>query len=99
VYKRQLNKQQLLNSFDGCCWLCKYNKYAGALDFHHLDPSQKDFQISQYSGNNFISYEMAVELSKCILLCKNCHSEVHAGIRGDELKENVPHEPEEFMDW
>jgi hypothetical protein len=61
----------------GKCQVCNYNKYFGALEFHHLDPKQKDFTIA--SSNK--SFELLKnELDKCTLLCSNCHGEVHAGI-------------------
>lgn len=60
----------------GCCQHCGYDKYIGALEFHHLDPSQKDFSISG-SGYTRSFEKMKPELDKCILLCANCHREEH----------------------
>lgn len=49
------------------------------MDFHHLDPSKKEFGIG--SDKDLISKEQAkVELDKCVLLCKTCHAEVHVGV-------------------
>jgi len=48
-----------------------------ALDFHHLDPSQKDFGIA---GGAKSWIRMVPELNKCVLLCNRCHSEVHDGM-------------------
>lgn len=48
-----------------------------SLTFHHLDPSQKEFEISGKS----ISWErLKAELDKCALVCRNCHGETEAGI-------------------
>lgn len=61
-----------------CCKLCGYNKCIAALDFHHTDPSEKDFSIS----DNFKHRSFEVirpELDKCILVCSNCHRELHWG--------------------
>ena len=56
---------------------CGYNKCVDALEFHHL--SDKDFGIS--SDGHIRSWEkIRKELDKCILLCSNCHRELHAGI-------------------
>lgn len=55
---------------------CGYNKYMKALTFHHSDPSQKDFEISTYKTLQ-MSEKLIAELNKCILLCFNCHMEVH----------------------
>lgn len=61
------------------CVICSYNKYIGALEFHHLDPSKKDFSISNQKLTKFDS-RIFEELNKCVLLCANCHREVHSGL-------------------
>ena len=63
----------------GCCEMCGYNKYFGSLDFHHIDPSKKDFGISKGRCYNF--EKIKIELDKCKLVCKNCHGEIHGGIK------------------
>lgn len=70
------------------CEKCGYNHSISALEFHHLDPSQKDFTIS--SGN--LSSDWAVvkeELDKCILLCANCHREEHEQIQQNQIILNL----------
>jgi 5-methylcytosine-specific restriction endonuclease McrA len=60
----------------GCCEKCGYDKYIGALEFHHLNPSEKDFTIAK--GGHCSSWEkVKKELDKCILVCANCHREIH----------------------
>jgi len=72
--RRRAIKQKAIEYKGGKCQKCGYNKCAGAMDFHHLDPKAKDFTIS----GNFGKWEnIKNELDKCILLCKNCHSELH----------------------
>lgn len=74
--KRRELKLQALEYKGGSCANCGYNKCPAAMVFHHPDPSEKDFGIS--GGGNIKSFEkMKPELDKCILLCGNCHSEVH----------------------
>ena len=63
----------------GSCIVCGYNKYFGALDFHHVNPKEKEFRISAYKLNS-ISEEIKKELDKCILVCSNCHREIHGGV-------------------
>lgn len=64
----------------GACGTCGYNKSIRALGFHHIDPAQKDFTIS---GNHCRSWEsLKKELDKCILLCANCHMELHDELEG-----------------
>lgn len=72
-------KERAVKYKGGKCAECGYSRCLQALDFHHLDPSQKDFSIA---GSHNRSWEkIKAELDKCICLCKNCHAEVHAGIR------------------
>ena len=63
----------------GKCCICGYDKYIGALEFHHLDPNQKDFGISA-KGYTRSFERVKDELGKCILVCSNCHKEIHAGL-------------------
>lgn len=60
----------------GKCEHCGYCKCDKALEFHHRDPSEKDFGIS-YKGETRSFDRIKVELDKCILLCANCHREEH----------------------
>ena len=59
----------------GKCCICGYNKNLAALDFHHKNPLTKDFELSYYSRKNWES--IVLELDKCLLLCSNCHKELH----------------------
>ena len=78
----------------GKCIRCGYNKCLKALEFHHLDPSQKDFTIS---NDHFKLKEAVEESKKCILLCSNCHKEFHAGIWSlDELNLEEKEEVESY---
>ena len=61
----------------GKCVQCGYNKCSRSLDFHHLDPNKKDFAISQ-SGDTISFARIKLEIDKCILVCKNCHGEIHS---------------------
>lgn len=63
----------------GRCERCGYNKCVDALDFHHLDPSTKDFNISK-NGNTRSWDEIRKEVDKCIMICANCHREEHSSI-------------------
>lgn len=63
----------------GECLICGYKKCIGALEFHHLDPNEKDFGISAKGYTR--SWEtVKSELKKCVVLCSNCHREVHCGV-------------------
>jgi hypothetical protein len=79
---RLISQQKRKNSFiiykGGCCQICNYDKYDGALAFHHLDPNEKEILPAKL--NNMTFEKAKPELDKCVLLCHNCHSEVHAGL-------------------
>lgn len=80
VVKRRKKVRALsLEHKGGSCEICGYNKCSQALDFHHIDPKKKHFGISAKGYTR--SWEKVLsELDKCILLCSNCHREVHEGI-------------------
>ena len=77
-HRRDL-KQKAIEYKGGRCAICSYDKFNGALDFHHLDPKEKDFALSG-SGITKSWAKVKEELDKCILLCANCHREVHGGL-------------------
>ena len=76
LYRREV-KRKLIEYKGGKCQICGYNRCQEALEFHHLDPSQKDFTIS---GGTKSFESLKPEVDKCILVCANCHREIHAGL-------------------
>lgn len=63
----------------GKCIVCGYARLSGALELHHLDPSKKDFGLS-VRGLTRSWEKIKGELDKCVLLCANCHREIHGGL-------------------
>lgn len=62
----------------GKCVICGYKKSLLALEFHHKDPTEKKDGICNMTRNNRITQkELDEELKKCILVCANCHAEIH----------------------
>jgi hypothetical protein len=76
---RKEQKRKAVEYKGGKCYICGYSKCQEALHFHHLDPKEKNFGIGE-KGHTRIWEEVKKELDKCVCLCSNCHSEVHAGI-------------------
>ncbi len=77
--KRRFNiKVKALKYKGSSCQNCGYNKCNRALEFHHLDPQTKSFGIS-LKGYTRSWKAVKAELDKCILVCSNCHQEIHAG--------------------
>ena len=54
----------------------RYNKCIYTLEFHHKNPNEKEFKLG--SGNTMSWKEYKQEVLKCILVCANCHKEIHS---------------------
>jgi DNA-binding transcriptional ArsR family regulator len=80
--RRQL-KRQLVKQLGGKCSRCGYQKCMRALEFHHSDPSEKEAVFNQYRDSSLLKIQK--EISKCILVCSNCHAEIH-----EEQEKNLP---------
>ena len=73
-------KANMVASMGGKCQICGYDKCHEALELHHINPKEKEISFGQIRANPVSQEKVIVELQKCILLCSNCHKEVHAGI-------------------
>lgn len=77
--KRKLMIRKARELLGGKCSICSYDKCAAALEFHHTDPTKKNMEI----GSARYGWERTEkELKKCILICANCHREIHANLNG-----------------
>ena len=72
-----INKQMCVNYKGGKCFSCGYNKCLAALEFHHINPNEKEFNIGTKLKRLDSFDDIKSELDKCILLCSNCHRELH----------------------
>lgn len=77
--RRRRMKEILVADAGGSCAVCGYNRYLGALHFHHLEPTQKLFTLGTDGVTRSLERARA-EAQKRLLLCSNCHAEVEAGI-------------------
>lgn len=71
-------KEKAVEYKGGCCQVCGYDRCIRALDFHHIDSSKKDFTISSNCNKSW--ERIKIEIDKCILVCSNCHREIHSGL-------------------
>lgn len=71
-------KLRCVQYLGGKCEACGYCRCREALEFHHRNPRLKDFSVSRARNMGWV--KIRAELDKCLLLCANCHREVHAGI-------------------
>lgn len=76
---RRNNKLKLIEHFGGKCTLCGYSRCPNALEFHHKEPEHKDFGISS-GGIAWSLQRMIDEAQKCMMVCANCHREIHANL-------------------
>lgn len=75
VIRAQKRKKQFaIDQFGGKCIICGYDRCINALEFHHTDGKDKSpsYVIGRWSWNR-----ARKELDKCILVCANCHREIH----------------------
>ena len=74
-----LIKKALVEYKGGQCSICGYNKNIAVLSFHHINDenNQKEYDISIRMGNRCSLETLKKEADKCILVCENCHREIH----------------------
>lgn len=85
---RRRIKQKCVEYLGGKCCLCGYDKCNSALEFHHNDPKGKESDpakvIYQWNWEKIVE-----EISKCMLVCSNCHREIHYGLHKTEELERL----------
>lgn len=62
--------------------------HPAVLQFHHLDPAKKDFNLSQ-AGSHYGLERVIEEVKKCSVLCANCHLIEHWRLRGQDDERGV----------
>jgi predicted HNH restriction endonuclease len=83
--RRMRLKERAIDHMGGKCRICGYNTCPAALDFHHIEDMEKEFNIS--STMSWAKIEP--ELAKCVLVCANCHREIHAGWHPEWLPDDA----------
>jgi hypothetical protein len=80
VKRRRIKLRIMAREYKGNkCIICGYDKCPRALSFHHKDSKIKGFGISS-KGLTRSWEKIKSEIDKCVLICSNCHMEVHDGI-------------------
>jgi DNA-binding transcriptional ArsR family regulator len=77
--RRRRVKRILVVEAGGCCRRCGFAEHPAALQFHHVDPTTKAFNLSSQGVTRSLAKARA-EARKCVLLCANCHALVEAGV-------------------
>ncbi len=76
---RRKVKDIIVAEAGGACVVCGYDRYRGALEFHHLNPADKRLEISR-NGVTLSLDALRAEARKCVLVCSNCHAEIEGGV-------------------
>lgn len=82
--KRRRNKLALIEYKGGKCQICGYDKCVDALEFHHINKEEKEFGLGNGDIRSLI--KLKEEADKCILVCANCHREIHAKEAAEKRK-------------
>lgn len=81
-------KTKLVELKGGRCQICGYSRCLTALDFHHVDEKTKVFELSQRDLTKSWK-KIFDEAKKCLLVCANCHREIHAGLVALDMQGGV----------
>ena len=77
--RRKTIRSKIVEYKGGKCLICGYNKCIESLDLHHRIAEDKEFGVSAQGLTRAWS-KVVAEADKCVLLCANCHREIHAGV-------------------
>lgn len=94
---RNKTKELLIQACGGKCVKCGYDRCQTALCFHHIDPNEKHDTIASMLRNPRKITMIIQEAKKCIMICNNCHAEVHENLWDASLI-NVPEFDESVFD-
>jgi len=85
VKKRRRKVREMAVAYKGGrCQKCGYDRCMESLEFHHVEKNSKSFGISA-KGYTRSWKAIKQELDKCIMLCANCHRELHAGFMESDV--------------
>lgn len=75
--QERMNYLRKIRIEKGRCEQCGWSEHPEILNFHHVDPSTKEFGFSGSEVGNLSMERLQKEIDKCILLCPNCHQWLH----------------------
>ena len=94
---RKRTKNRIIEAMGGRCQICGYDTCTAALALHHIDPNEKDLSFGAIRANPVSWHKIVAELRKCVLLCHNCHMEVHDGMH--EIDASRSYFNEEYAEY
>ena len=85
-YKRKTIKKKIVKAFKSKCCICKKKFHPVVFDFHHINSYEKNMTIGDVRISKKNQNDVFTELTKCVMLCSNCHRMLHYGLV--ELKDD-----------
>ena len=71
-------KKEIIQELKSKCKCAKCGDSRGyVLDYHHINPKEKETTIARMTSNNYELNKVYNEIEKCVVLCSNCHREFH----------------------
>ncbi len=83
---------RIIKAMGGKCVSCGYDRCDKAMDIHHIDDETKDFKFADRRAHPTKFAGLKKELRKCALVYKNCHIEIHAGMRLGPTESSFDHD-------
>jgi len=77
--KRVAIIRNIINKLKIKCSQCGED-HPAILDFHHLNPKDKDFELAKAIAGGYSKSRILKEIAKCIVLCSNCHRKLHSNL-------------------
>ena len=78
IKQGQDKRLRAVKELGGRCLTCGFDRYPCSLDILHKNPKAKDPNFRSLRGWSW--EHIQIELQKCVLVCKNCHAAIHAGL-------------------
>lgn len=75
--RRDERKRKLVEEFGGKCSICGYDDNLHNLQFHHIDPDLKEFEVNTKNLSSKTWSKVLEEAKKCKLVCSHCHTDIH----------------------
>ena len=73
LWRKKLKKEIDEYKLSKGCHECGYDKHSSALDFNHIDPTTKEFNVAEAWAIGIGRKRIYEEIDKCEVLCANCH--------------------------
>ena len=83
--RRYRQKKRAVELLGGVCTNCGWKGNIAGFDFHHTDPSEKEFNIGKVANKSWAV--LSIELKKCVLLCGTCHRIEHSSNTDPKFRE------------